>query len=801
MSASDPSTAPTLLGEQPTVHSEPYAELAGEKAAAPELTTLGARYEIVSLIGSGGMGTVYKAKDHELDELVALKMLKGNVSTLESVERFRREVKLARRVTHKNIARVFEFGEHAGRRFFTMELVEGESLRSLLTRSGVLSVKAALETALCICDGLAAAHEAGVIHRDLKPDNVLIGPLGRVAITDFGIAASVDGSAGFATSSFIGTPDYMAPEQVDGSMAPDGRTDLYALGALLFELLAGRPPFSGPSALAIAAARLTRPAPSLAELAPSAPLRVVQAVDRCLARDPAQRFAFVQDLRHELQTALSALSVATLPPPSSIHSRQAPSFQGPVVKMAVLPFTSVGLVGQEYLASGLTEDLIDSLAASNSVRVIGLGTTAALPQTNTDPRAIGRELNVEVVVYGSLRATPDGRLLVTVRMVAVTDGIQLWSQRFGINSSEILQLNDTIARALLQAVPGGGVPVATELEDPVAVDLYLQAKSRFREFWYESSSQAEALYEQALQRAPNSPLLVAGHALVLARCAFFEAERLPAATEAADRAMLLAPDRGESLVAAGTVAIQARRITDAYRFAQAAIVRAPSLLEAHLLRGRILAETGPLLDAERSLRIACELDPRSVAPLRELARVHALLGRWDLVDRALESERSGMDAVSLAITTMRFALWNKQMGAFLSVRETLANLRDPLRALAPRFSDFLDALMLATPDADGVVTLLKSIELTGSSPRRAIFFLQLAAEAQSVLGNLEVALGLLDQANNLGLTDLAWLDCCPALASLRADARFGSRRELVLERVAEVLRLHAAVSGRNERAS
>jgi serine/threonine-protein kinase len=199
------------------------------------------------------------------------------------------------------------------------------------------------------------------------------------------------------------------------------------------------------------------------------------------------------------------------------------------------------------------------------------------------------------------------------------------------------------------------------------------------------------------------------------------------------------------------------------------------------------------------LRIACELDPRSVAPLRELARVHALLGRWDLVDRALEGERSGMDAVSLAITTMRFALWNKQMGTFLSVRESLTSLRDPLRTSAPRFSDFLDALMLATPDADGVVTLLHSIELTGSSPRRALFFLQLAAEAQSVLGHIEVTLGLLDRANVLGLTDLAWLDCCPALANLRGDPRFGSRRELVHERVAEVLRLHAG--SRSERAS
>jgi serine/threonine-protein kinase len=217
-----------------TVATDSGLTLAHEVMAAAAVTTdlgarevLAGRWEIRGLIGSGGMGTVYRARDRELDEDVALKVLRAEVLSPADLDRFRREVKLSRKVTHKNVARVFELAEHDGRRFFTMEIVEGESLRGRLERSGRLPFEAVIGIGIAVCRGLAAAHDEGVIHRDLKPDNVLISNTGRIAITDFGIASSLEREAGGEASAFVGTPHYMAPEQVDGSRSIDARADIY----------------------------------------------------------------------------------------------------------------------------------------------------------------------------------------------------------------------------------------------------------------------------------------------------------------------------------------------------------------------------------------------------------------------------------------------------------------------------------------------------------------------------------------------------------------------------------------------
>ena len=196
------------------------------------LEVVAGRYEILGFVGSGGMGTVYRARDRELDEIVALKIMRGELSyDPQALARFRREVKLARRVTHRNVARTFDIGEHAGMVFLTMELVGGESLAQRLARKKRLPVERALEIALEIARGLSAAHAAGVVHRDLKPDNVLLSPEGRVVVTDFGIAFAEDALAresGFRR--LVGTPAYMAPEQLEAPDRVDARVDVYALG-------------------------------------------------------------------------------------------------------------------------------------------------------------------------------------------------------------------------------------------------------------------------------------------------------------------------------------------------------------------------------------------------------------------------------------------------------------------------------------------------------------------------------------------------------------------------------------------
>jgi serine/threonine-protein kinase len=208
---------------------------------------IGGRYDVLGWVGAGGMGNVYRVLDVELDEVVALKTLRrALLDDPQMLAHFKSEVKLARRVTHRNVARVFDIGEHQGEKFLTMEYVDGEVLTSLCRDRG-LSLERAIDIGLSICAGLGAAHEAGVVHLDLKPDNVLVGTDGRVVITDFGIARAFAGSGlpGEGRPRIVGTPAYMAPEQFDASAVVDARADLYALGLILYEMVAGRPAFAG----------------------------------------------------------------------------------------------------------------------------------------------------------------------------------------------------------------------------------------------------------------------------------------------------------------------------------------------------------------------------------------------------------------------------------------------------------------------------------------------------------------------------------------------------------------------------
>ncbi|HMR75303.1 MAG TPA: serine/threonine-protein kinase, partial [Polyangiaceae bacterium] len=256
--------AETIVAEKTTTSAEASSPTSVPVAGGAEATmVLAGRYELLALVGAGGMGSVYRARDRELDEIVALKMLNAELIGSEAMlERFRREVKLARRIAHPNVARVHDIGEHAGQRFLTMEFIAGQSLGTKLGREPRLSLGRAVSLALGICAGVSAAHAAGVVHRDLKPDNVMLKDDGQPVVTDFGIARSVQQHdvKQTALGAVVGTPAYMAPEQVEGSSV-DERTDVYALGVLLFELLTGRLPFEGDSPYVVAAKRLSEPAP------------------------------------------------------------------------------------------------------------------------------------------------------------------------------------------------------------------------------------------------------------------------------------------------------------------------------------------------------------------------------------------------------------------------------------------------------------------------------------------------------------------------------------------------------------
>ena len=265
------------------------------------------RYELEELVGTGGMSSVYRARDRLLERQVAIKVLHEHYSRDDDyVERFRREARAAAKLSHPNIVTVIDRGEAGGRQFIVFEYVDGENLKQLVTSRGRLPVRDALELGIQIGRALAFAHAQGLVHRDVKPQNVLLGN-GDVKVTDFGIARSIDVPVGLTqTGTVLGTSEYISPEQATGRQV-DTRTDIYSLGAVLYELLAGQPPYSGDSFVAVAMRHVNDPVPGITHARPDVPLRVDAALRRAMAKDPDDRFQTMEELVAELSACLEGL--------------------------------------------------------------------------------------------------------------------------------------------------------------------------------------------------------------------------------------------------------------------------------------------------------------------------------------------------------------------------------------------------------------------------------------------------------------------------------------------------------------
>src|SRR5271168_4565881 len=273
------------------------------------LAAIGQRYEILGEAGHGSMGNVYKARDRETGETVALKLLKPEIASDHAMmERFKNELLFARKITHKNVCRMHEFNRINGIAYTSMEFVEGESLRSVLNRFGGLPVRKAIDLVGQICSGLKEAHAQGIVHRDLKPENVMIDAQGNVKIMDFGIARSMEAGTRL-TGSMVGTPAYMAPEQVAGKPV-DYRTDIYSLGLILYEMFTGTPAFAADNSIAVALKQMREEPPPPHEIEPGIPVGTERAILKSLEKDPARRFQSIAELESNFRTAVPAM-----PPP------------------------------------------------------------------------------------------------------------------------------------------------------------------------------------------------------------------------------------------------------------------------------------------------------------------------------------------------------------------------------------------------------------------------------------------------------------------------------------------------------
>ena len=775
----------TLASSQPTT--------TGSGAIA-ESELVAGRYRIVRWLGGGGMGRVYEALDSELDERVALKVLKAGL-TDDAIERFRREVKLTRRIVHKNVARMFDIGEHGGDKFLTMELVDGEPLTRSIGEP--MPWPRLAQIAQQLCAGLSAAHAAGVVHRDLKPDNVLVERGSeRIVITDFGIARSAHEERGGGVTqvgAVVGTPRYMSPEQLAGREV-DARADLFSLGVMLFELATGTRPWAGDNAIAVAVAQATS-APRTIESA-DVPAWFPQIVAACLRLDPAERPASADAIAAAIATSdTSALDTALDRPAARGTPRAAPRptlrpnvpanpTQVEPTTLAVLPIACGP--GDEYLADGVLEDMTDALSTAPGLRVRPAGLVRA--QASADPRELGRQLQVDHVVVATLRRTPKG-LRLAARLIGVADGFQIWASKLDCTEAEILAASEQLVDGLASAM-SARASSQTRPTDPRAVDLYLRARAEQRRFWGSHAQAAAELLEQAAAYAPTSPAILGAlaHARVQAWVLSGAPELAARATAVVERA--LATGHGEAYLASAQYHFNRAEFERGGRDLGTALVRAPMSAPTHELAAHILVEVESTQVARHHYETALGLDPgRANVIASSLARLEALEGNFESADARVADLVANTDP-SIAqlghIMKARLAAWRGRPEQMLAAAKLFTARMG--RDAAKMAEIVTTAVEGGDVDAAEWQRLWMAFESDPDRPvRQQLMGLQILSEVMLMLDLVEPALDTLAAAARVGLMDVVWIDRCPLFTGMTSTRRLQDIRTQVATRASRVL--------------
>ena len=606
------------------------------------------RYVIERELGRGGMATVYLARDLKHGRYVALKILHPELAASLGPERFQREIETVARLQHPNILTVHDSGKAAEQLWFTMPFVDGESLRDRLRREQQLPVETALRIVTDAARALQYAHEHGVIHRDIKPENLLLTKDGSTLVADFGIARPL--SAGderlTGTGISVGTPAYMSPEQAAGDRTLDARTDLYALGAVLYEMLAGEPPFTGPTAQAVIAKRFSGEIPSVRRLRPSVPEGLERAMMKALAMVPADRFETIAQFAATLRDDLPYHG-------PSISDRGAPP------SIAVLPFVNLSAdPDNEFFTDGMTEELITALTRAGGLRVAARSSSFAFKGRAADVRSVAEQLRVQAVVEGSVRR--DGnRLRVTVELVNPTNGYQLWSERYDRELRDVFAVQDEISLTIAAKLKGELVNetgrVAKRYTDNLeAYQLYLRGRAHWN-MRGRGLSRAVGYFQHALYEDPEYALAYTGLADSYSLLAFYgyypPGELFPKARVAAERAMALDASLAESYGSLGFIKLYYDwNLEEARRTLERALALSPGYVPGHMWLAAAHAADGNVDESIVEGKRAVALEPLSSAARAHLAWV------LYLARKPAEAEAEALRALEIE-PTRGFSLW------------------------------------------------------------------------------------------------------------------------------------------------
>jgi serine/threonine protein kinase/Tfp pilus assembly protein PilF len=600
------------------------------------------RYEIVAKLGEGGMGEVYRARDTELDREVAVKVLPDEVAhDAARMSRFEREARAAAAVDHPNILAIHDIGSHGGVPFIVFELLDGEPLRHAVS-AGPLPTSKILDLSVQIAEGLAAAHERGIVHRDLKPDNVFVTSAGRAKILDFGLAKvkePVAGpglqddaptvSLGTSPGTVLGTIGYMSPEQVRGEEV-DLRTDIFALGCVVYEMASGRPPFRRGSHADTVSAILNEHPPDLGTANSAIPSELDRIVARCLTKRPEQRFQSAHDLVFALGELQRSQSAAREP---DRVSETLPS-------IAVLPFANLSAdPEQEYFCDGMAEEVINALTRIEGLRVVARTSSFAFKGTTEDIRGIGAKLGVDKILEGSVRKAGD-RLRITAQLINVADGYHLWSERFDRRLEDVFAIQDEIALAIVDRLE---VDLAAREREAVvkrytdnldAYSLYLKGLHHWNQLTPDSYRRSLECFQEAIKIDPQfAPAHVGIGIWYLSQCFWGDlspAEGVPQGMAAVDRALDIDEEISEAHNARGVVqAWFERNWAAAEQSLRRSIELGPNVAVNHLnLAGYFLIRRR-FEDVIPEARLAQRLDPLSVPNNAWAGAWLAFCGRYD----------------------------------------------------------------------------------------------------------------------------------------------------------------------------
>ena len=594
-------------------------------------------YKILEKLGEGGMGVVYKADDTKLERHVALKFLSPRIlGTDEEKARFVHEAKAAAALNHPNICTIYEIDEADGQTFIAMECVEGRSLKARI-QSGSITLDETLAIAVQVAEGLTEAHAKGIIHRDIKPANIVVTPGGRAKIMDFGLARSSEATQLTAAGTTVGTVAYMSPEQARGGRV-DHRTDIWSLGVILYEMIAGRRPFGGSRDQAVIYSILNEEPEPLSTAQPGVSGELENVVCRMLSKDPASRQPGPEEVLVDLSRLRETRETVTSARPADAR-RRSPS-------IAVLPFLDMSPQrDQEYFCEGMAEELINALTHLGGLKVSARTSSFQFKGPGHDVRRIGRDLGVGTVLEGSVRKA-GSRLRITAQLINVADGYHIWSEKFDRDMEDVFAIQDEISLAIVEKLKlellgdERARLVKRPAVSPEAYNLYLRGRWFWNKRTHEDLTRAVEYFERAIELAPDYAQAYAGIADCYA--AFIEYSASPPeetaamSKEAALRALEIDDTLAEAHASLGYI-----KMVHDWDWAGAevefrrAIELNPQYAAAHHRYAHYLASTTGYAEALEEAKRAQELEPHSLAIKRTMGYLLCGAGEYDSAIEAL----------------------------------------------------------------------------------------------------------------------------------------------------------------------